>query len=302
MNGNDFNNSGMNDDSFNVFNQNAEAYKQQQEMLRQQAQMQQQVAQQQEQALAQAHEQQKLTPTLTTEKKSFFAKLTQKKPKKEQRVFDINDPSTYAKEEKEHKELDDKDKSKLELLLLLVLIVVLGAVGYWAFNVFKDTMGCNNKVDTSPSPIHSTENNPTIGYSCESSIANNLYFSIPFADTIDSNLSKSVINYYANGKGIAMKEEKFIINYVNLDNASRKTVESFCNSYNQVNDSYQVVCDLSFNVMTITNRFDITKIDGKVTNGDIVYNIGVDQSSILNDVVNEKSALGYVCTPINESK
>ncbi len=302
MNGNNFSNSGMDDDSFNVFNQNAEAYQQQQELLRQQAAQQQQVAQQQEQALAQAHEQQKLTPTLTTEKKSFFAKLMEKKPKKEERVFDINDPSTYVREEKEHKEIDEKQKNKLELLLLLVLVIVLGAVGYWAFTVFKDTMGFNNKIDTNPSPIHSSESDVIFGYACTNSISNTLYINVPFIDRIDNNLSQTTISYFADGDNIYSKEEKFVINYVSLDKDSEKIVRDFCNSYNLVNDSYQVVCDLSYSVMTITNRFDINKIEGTVTNGDIVYDIGVNSGSILKDVVNDKSASGYVCTPIFENK
>ena len=301
MNGNDYNfgNSGMSDDSFNVFNQNAEAYKQQQELLKQQAEQAQQAAVTQQQVLAQQHEQNKLQPTITTEKKSFLSSLKNKKPKKDERVFDINVPSTYAKQEKEHNEMDEKKKNKLELLLLLVLIVVLGVVGYWAFNVFSTTLGIK-KVDTTPSPIH-TEGRMIYGYSCQSSI-DKLYFSVPYPELIDNNLSSYTVNYYGTGDKINVKEEKILINYGFLDDYNTSVVTRFCNGYNLINDDYQVMCDLKYSVMTITNRFDLNKIEGAVSNGDIEYKIGVDKNSILKDVVNEQSALGYTCTQILDAK
>ena len=149
------NSGGMDDDSFNVFNQNAEAYQQQQEALRQQAAQAQEAAVQRRQALAQAHEAKENAMVIEDEpkKKTIFDKLKKKKEPQEERKFDLNDPSTFTKVEKEKKEISDDDKKKFEVLLLLVLVVVLGVVGFWAFTVFKNSMGLKN-IDNSGSLIH----------------------------------------------------------------------------------------------------------------------------------------------------
>jgi hypothetical protein len=301
MNGNDYGygNGGMSDDSFNVFNQNAEAYKQQQELLKQQAAQAQQAAIQQQQVLAAQHEQNKLQPTITTEKKSFLSSLLTKKPKKNERVFDLNDPSTYSSQEKEHKEIDEKQKNKIELILLFVLIIILGVVVYWAVNVFSTTLGMK-RVDTTPSPVH-TEPIKIDGYSCKTSI-DKLYFAVPYPELIDNNLSSYTVEYFSSEDTINLKVEKILINYGYLDDYKTSVVTKFCNSYNLINDDYQVICDLKYSVMTITNRFDLNKIDGTVKNGDIEYKLNENNNSVLVDVVNEKSSLGYNCSQIQNDK
>ena len=296
---------GMNDDSFNVFNQNAEAYKQQQELLRQQAEAAQQNATQQQQALAQAHEQnvqQQAVQNIQEVDKnpSIFSFLTKKKEKKEERVFDLNDPSTFTKAEKpEKKEMDDKEKSKMELILLVVLLVVLGVVGYWFFSVFMNTMGIDNKkIDNSESLIHEER----IGnYSCEKNY-DNFYLALPYSEYINKNLSSYYVNYYSNENNIiVVKEEIATINYGNIDMQVKNEIQKYCNSYNNINDSYQVTCDLKNNVMTIINSFDLTKIEGKVTNGDIVYDLGINNNTPIRDMVNKESENGSKCNIIIEA-
>ena len=50
--------------------------------------------------------------------------------------------------------------------------------------------------------------------------------------------------------------------------------------------------------MTIKNSFDLTKIDGTVTNGEIVYDIGLDSSAQIKDVINKESETGSTCNLI----
>ena len=296
---------GMNDDSFNVFNQNAEAYKQQQELLRQQAAAAQQAALEQQQALAQQHEQnlqqQAIQNIQEVDKNpSIFSKFGKKKKKEEERKFDLNDPSTFTKVEKPKKELDEKEKGKMELVLLLVLLVVLGVVGYWAFTVFKNTMGISN-VDNSESLIH--EENKKIGnYSCEKDYSNN-YLVLPYSDLISQQLSSYQVNYYSDENNkLTIKEESILVNYGNINMQIKNELQKFCNSYNNINDSYQLTCNLKNNIMLINNSFDLTKIDGKVTNGNIVYDIGVTKDALIKDVINTESEQGSNCTLIENEE
>ncbi len=296
---------GMNDDSFNVFNQNAEAYKQQQELLKQQAEAAAQAAAAQQQALANQHaqnlQQQEIQNIQEVDKNpSIFSMLGKKKEKKEERKFDLNDPSTFTKAEKEpKKEMDEKEKSKMELILLIVLLVVLGVVGYWAFTVFMNTMGIdNNKMDNSNSLIH--EEVKKVGsYSCEKDY-DKFYMVLPYNDIIQRQLSTYTINYYSDeNNNVVVKEENVLINYGNIDMATKNELQKWCNSYNNINDSYQLTCNLKNNVMLIKNSFDLTKIDGKVTNGDIVYDIGVTKHDLIKDVINTESENGSKCEMIN---
>ncbi len=293
---------GMNDDSFNVFNQNAEAYKQQQELMKQQAEAAQAAAQQQQQALAQAHEQnlqqQQIQSIQDVDKNpSIFSFLGKKKEKTEERSFDLNDPSTFTKVEKPKKEMDDKQKSKMELILLVVLVVVLGVVGYWAFSVFKNTMGIKNTVESNESLIH--EQNLRIGdYTCEKNY-DNFYLVLPHAELINKPLSKYIINYYSDEENkVVVKEEIVTVNYGNIDGVIKNEIQKYCNTYNNINDSYQLTCNLSYNIMTIKNSFDLTKIDGTVTNGEIVYDIGLDSGAQIKDVINKDSEAGSTCNLI----
>ena len=55
--------------------------------------------------------------------------------------------------------------------------------------------------------------------------------------------------------------------------------------------------------MIITNRFDLKKIEGTISNGNIIYDIGINKETLTKDIVNEESQSGSKCTiKIEEEK
>jgi hypothetical protein len=70
-----------------------------------------------------------------------------------------------------------------------------------------------------------------------------------------------------------------------VDSSTKK----YCNSYNDIEDGYMLICKVDSNGIMITNSFDLTKVDNPVKTKNYIINL----DSKLNDSIDVLYEKGF---------
>ena len=284
----------MNDDAFNIFNQNTQSKSQAVEEVKP-------VEQQNSVPTQTVEVEPSPTPNLVTvndykePKKPFsFKELLKKKIAEDEKTYSIDDITNFKDDKKEDidpEELKEKQKKIKDIIILVVALIVLIIVGIIGYNVFTNYLLPNENTissDTINKKILSSnvveEKKNYIKYKCNSNIDNSFY-NIPFIDNTNWDLYKGNTYYSFTNDRLDIINEVFELTYNMLSEEENNTIINYCNSYNKVLDQYVLLCNFSNNHIVINNTFYLSKIDGEVKNKLGVFKINYTKNNILGDVI-----------------
>jgi hypothetical protein len=151
------------------------------------------------------------------------------------------------------------DNKKFMVIILISLLIVLGVCIF----IFIFELNRNEKLkDHTTNSILVKET-----YSYEKDLGINNIYGIPLDNVSSKNYTTTVS--YEDGKAKKLIEEITIRYRMIVDNSTKK----FCNSYNDIEDGYMLICKIDSNGIMITNSFDLTKVDNPVKSKNYIINL-----------------------------
>lgn len=300
-NQNEFNfNQSINDDAFNVFNQNAESFQKHLEEQRQA-----------EAANKPATPPTPPVPTQINNVKTVEPKINTQNKKKENQKFDINNLDTLPDPKKNQKTEEQKaqEKKKKTLIGLIVLIVVLVVVLLWAINVISNialnSSDIKNSVTTEISNhIHeelTNQNKEKKNFTkeCSQNLSNFKNYNFPEENSIKYELSTANISYYGNEEKLIKATQKIELKYSYIDEYAMAKIKNYCNAYNKIEDSYQLQCTFENNILTLNNNFFIQKLDTNIiSTNNITIELYGNKSTNIEEIINQEIASGNICKEV----
>ncbi len=211
--------------------------------------------------------------------------LLKKKVEEEEKKIDLNDLSSFVVEKKSEDDIEEekeKKKKQKELILLIVLLVILAVMGYFAYTVFSNYLE-TKKDYVIPGSIKTTIKKE-VKQEPKKKIVDEIYectkeldietYKLPLAEYINTFSYKGNNKYTFKNNSLYKIEESFELIYDNTDEEQKKIITKYCNSYNSIFDSYQLLCKYTNDILAITNSFYIKKLDSStINNGDITFNL-----------------------------
>lgn len=296
QNGFNFNQS-MNDDAFNVFNQNAENFQKHLEEQRQ----------------AEAANQPATPPTPPVPTQINTVKTVEpKNKKKEPQKFDINNLDTLPTTKKVEKtpEEQEKDKKKKDIIILIVLIIVLIAVCFIAYTLLFSS-GTTNVKEIETTSLKANSSNieeistdmkaekKTDNYKCIQKIENLTNYNFPQLASIKNEVSTSSITYYSTDNSLTEAKQITEIKYSYLDYDAINEIKNYCNAYNKIEDAYQLLCNFNNNKLSLTNNFNIQKLDSTtITTNNITIDLNLKKTESIEDVIQTETLKGNSCSKL----
>lgn len=307
---NNFNNnqnqftSSMNDDAFNAFNQNAQIFQQQQAERRA---LEEQMRKEQQAAPSTEEIQKKAEEDEAQAQKEKYSLFSSKKKVEEDKKIDINNIDslpTFHTKKKEKKELTDEEKKKQSIILLVVLLIVLVVVIIFTYRTFISiySPAPNNNISYSAKiadkNVNNIEKNENLidSYDCKKSFNKVENYNLPYQELIDINTFSYITSYINKDYKVSSVSEKITIKYNTLTPEQIEGVNKFCNSYNSINDSYQLTCEFTNNNLVFLNNFDLKKMDSSsVIQNEIKIDLIPNKDTKMNKVIEAEKKNGNTC-------
>ena len=227
-------------------------------------------------------------------KKPFNLKdLLKKKIEEEEKTFSIDDITNFkdTKVKVDPEELKEKKKKTKDLLILILALVALIVVGIIAYNVFTNyLLPSQNIIDSSTINKNINSNkivdntDEIVKYNCYYGI-DDAFYNLPAKDYILWDFYKGVTNYSFLNDKLDIIVENIDIYYDFMEYETSVEVTNYCNRYKKILDQYQFLCHFTNNHLLLTNTFYLNRVDKNISNvlGD--YNLKYNKNTILGDII-----------------
>lgn len=187
-----------------------------------------------------------------------------------------------------------KSNKGIEIFILLIIILSIIAIVFASKKLLHD--------DTKLSDSNDVKNySVTTYYKYTDNIENSYIYNIPNKELIRNEYSTYEKYLTSTDNIINTFTERIKISYSISTDEEENTITNFCNSYNEIESTYQLQCKKSYHTIKITNIFFLDKLkSSNVQTKKYDINLPVKKNTKTNKYLEEQNKKGISYTEVTE--